>query len=71
MALSWTQPTCERCWIQQHAGYNDEDYLVSIDRPVLVKEPDLEQCSFCGSPTIVGIYTRADPSTVAYPKEKE
>lgn len=69
MALSWTQPTCESCWIDQHSAW-DGDGLISIDRPVMVKEAGIEQCSYCGNPTIMGIYTRADPATVAYPREK-
>lgn len=73
MSLSWTQPTCEACWIDKHTNWDDETGLtrVSIDRPVMVREADLEQCSYCGAPTLVGIYTRADPATVPYPKEKD
>jgi hypothetical protein len=69
MALSWTQPTCERCWINKHGNVHD-DGSETIDRPVMVREADVEQCSYCGALTIVGIYTRADPTTVAYPREK-
>jgi hypothetical protein len=36
----------------------------------MVKESGIEHCSYCGQPTIMGIYTRADPATVAYPREK-
>jgi hypothetical protein len=36
----------------------------------MVREAELEICSYCGAPTIVGIYTRADPATVAYPREE-
>jgi len=71
MSLSWTQPTCEPCWIKQHATYDDDDVLVSIDRPVMVKDDMVQQCAYCGAPTIVGIYTRADPATVLFPREKE
>ena len=71
MALSWTKPTCEACWRDQHSQWDEEENLVSIDRPSMVKEADLERCSYCGSPTIVGIYTRADPATVAYPRDKK
>jgi len=71
MSLSWTQPTCERCWIIQNAEWEDNDRLVGVNRPVMVMEAELEICSYCGFPTIVGIYTRADPATVRYPKEKD
>jgi hypothetical protein len=72
MSLSWTQPTCETCWILRHSTWKeDEDVLVSIDRPVMVRDDSIQQCSYCGSPTIVGIYTRADPATVAFPREKD
>ena len=70
MSLSWTQPTCEACWIGQHSQWDEEENLVSIGKPVRVREADLERCSYCGAPTIVGIYTRADPATVNYPREK-
>ena len=72
MALSWTQPTCEACWITRNSIFPEDanGQLVGIERPVMVKEADLEQCSYCGQPTIVGIYTRADPATVTYPREK-
>jgi hypothetical protein len=70
MSLSWTQPTCEACWIAQHSEYDTNDMVVAVDKPVMVKEVQLERCAFCGAPTIVGIYTRADPATVTYPREK-
>jgi hypothetical protein len=70
VSLSWTQPTCEKCWILRKSEW-DDDVLVSIDRPVTVKDDSIQQCSYCGAPTIVGIYTRADPTTVAFPREKE
>jgi hypothetical protein len=71
MSLSWTQPTCEACWIDQHSNWDEDNIaLVSIDRPVMVKDDIIQQCSYCGGLTFVGIYTRADPATVPYPKEK-
>jgi hypothetical protein len=72
MSLSWNQPTCEACWIDKHSHWNDDTgMLETIDRPVMVREADIEQCSYCGNLTIMGIYTRADPATVPYPKEKD
>jgi hypothetical protein len=69
MSLSWTQPTCERCWIAEHTRADGDG--IAIDIPVRVKDAGPDVCSYCGFITISGIYTRADPSTVKYPKEKE
>lgn len=71
----WNQPKCERCWIE-HEGRWDTDeaegitYLSSVRIPFRLTDPDgprVEQCAWCGQPTIVGIYVRADPATVPYP----
>lgn len=64
--LSWTQPICERCWIEQ------ETDGLSVRVPVRYVGQDLsiERCSWCGAPTIVGIFKRADPTTVPYPAVK-
>jgi hypothetical protein len=40
---------------------------VAIRKPYRVREPEIEMCAWCGRHTIVGIYTRVDPSTVPYP----
>jgi hypothetical protein len=70
MALSWTQPTCEACWLKKNTIVGADNEFI-VRRPTMVKEAELERCSYCGAPTIVGIYTRADPATVTYPREKE
>lgn len=57
----WTHAICEACWIARRAHYDKDGVPVHIDRPVLLIEPDIEQCCFCGSATIVGIYVRHDP----------
>ena len=58
---SWNQPICEVCWTERNPGRI----------PVLNGNPDAEECSYCGRPTVAGIYVRDDPKTVAYPKLKE
>jgi hypothetical protein len=44
---------------------------IAIDIPIRVKDAGPDTCSYCGHLTISGIYTRADPTTVRYPKEKQ
>ena len=71
--LSFTQAQCEACWIERNSEWESrgiEDVLLSIRRPVVLvsEESRIEQCAFCGRPTIVGIYVRVDPATVAYPR---
>lgn len=65
--MTWTQPICEKCWVEQEAKWEGER-LVEIRTPHKVIGPDMEQCAWCGQPTIVGIYKRADPETVPYPR---
>lgn len=69
MTLSWTQAICERDWIAKNANWRG-DVLISIDRPHLLVEPEVERCAYCGEPTIFGAYVRDDPANVRYPKEK-
>jgi hypothetical protein len=67
--LSWTQPCCERCWVERHHLEGEP-----IKLPVRVRSEDpynTEQCCYCGNPTWVGIFVRVDPTTVDYPMEKE
>lgn len=75
--LSWTQPQCERCWIDANGEWdmaNDASEtwqrLVGVRMPTKATEPPIERCSFCGAPTIVGIYVRADPASVPYPAKE-
>jgi hypothetical protein len=76
--LSWNQPCCERCWIEAEGQWEVEatndggiHELVSIRSPVRLNQTahdsTIEQCAWCGKPTIVGIYKRADPRAVPYP----
>lgn len=70
---NWNQPICERDWIAQNAvwdpasGSRDSERLVSVNMPVRLREPELERCSWCGRPTIFGVYVRADPASVLFP----
>ena len=74
---SWTQPICERDWIVRNSVWEDGpagdmEVLVSISRPVRVTAPlgetmSVERCSFCGEPTIWGVFTREDPANVRFP----
>lgn len=76
---NWNQPQCEACWIEAEATWVDTSdgkggtlqLLTSIRSPVRLKDPEIEQCAFCGKPTIFGVYRRADPSTVPFPSESE
>lgn len=67
---SWNQAICERDWVEQRSTW-DGDRLLSIEQPVKLTEPQLEQCAYCGRPTIWGVYVRADPSTVSYPQPQD
>lgn len=62
--FGWTQATCERCWVERQ-GFR---------QPTRVRDEfhtGAEPCAFCGRPTWVGIYTRADPAKVPYPRIEE
>ncbi len=59
--FGWTQPLCEQCW----------ELLNPLRTPTRLRKPFRERCARCGIRTISGIYTRMDPATVDFPKEKE
>ena len=66
---------CERCWIARNSewkviGDMGDEVLDSVRVPVRLNEPSLEQCAFCGYPTIFGVYVRQDPTTVSFPAVK-
>ena len=54
----------------EHRDEIDAEVLAHVDRPVLMRDPPIEQCSFCGQPTIFGAYVRHDPADVPYPAIK-
>lgn len=64
-SLSWTQPICERCWIEQESE-SDGEMITGIRVPVRVMDV-IEQCSWCGKITIFGAFKRANPATVPFP----
>ena len=57
--LSWTQAICGRCWGVYGQG---EPHRISQELR------EWERCGFCGDRTKSGIYTRADPMKVPYPR---
>ena len=68
--LSWNQPRCESCWFELEGDW-DGNHLLSVPRPV--HRPGLEEverCAWCGRPTFAGIYVRADPPSVPFPRSE-
>lgn len=61
---NWTHAQCERCWCDQQGEWTDDDRLVSLRQPTMVRSDDfdLRPCCFCGGPTFVGIFVRHDPA---------
>lgn len=50
----WTHAMCEACWLDREP-----------DRvPHRLRTPDLENCCFCGTMTVSGIYARQDPKSI-------
>ena len=71
--LSWTQPKCERCWIEANSTWEScdgHDLLIEVRMPVRISVVEVEQCAFCGAATISGIYVRHDPADVPYPAKE-
>ena len=67
---SWNQPQCERCWVVEHSTADPRGGFI-VSQPVRVTKGsgDPERCAWCGLPTWVGIWVRADPSSVPYPSQ--
>ena len=63
LLVTWTQPACSFCFELQLPGVN----------PIALKKEWREEeiCAFCGQETKEGIYIRADPATVKYPKREK
>jgi len=55
---SFTQPLCDRCWIEAHG-------ITSV--PVRMQRPEGEVCCNCGKGTRSGIYIRIDPQEARFP----
>jgi len=67
--MSWSQPCCESCWI--HRNHTVVDEGIEIRTPVQVTDAGIHTCGFCGNMTIMGVFVRADPATVKYPRTKD
>ena len=73
--MSWSQPICERCWIEAEGEYDltlrsdgvTAQTIVRLRMPVRVTDPQIETCAWCGAYTILGAYKRADPAMVPFP----
>lgn len=73
---NWTQPQCERCWVQQNSTWEqdpelgpDAETLVSIRTPVVSLRREINRCAWCGEPTIIGIFVRVNPEEVPFPSD--
>lgn len=69
------QPICEACWIEREGEWEQvpgagtgTKRLVSVRVPTVLKSASLELCAYCGGPTIMGAYTRADSASVPFPR---
>lgn len=61
--MNWTQPMCEPCWDHK----NPNRRAVKIKDEVAVPEV----CAWCGETTRAGIYVRADPRELWFPKAED
>ena len=59
--MNWTQPICIGCYL---ARYPDRS-------PYTIRNAEPETCCDCGAVTLNGIYFRADPRTVRFPKSEQ
>jgi len=59
--VTWTHGICDRCWFEAHPG--------ELPTRIVPEERDRERCCKCGEPTRSGIYTRADPASVPFPRK--
>lgn len=71
--MSWTQPVCTHCWVQENS-VPDEDggALIRVPTQLLLDFNDaLANCCKCGRATTSRIWIRIDPTTVPYPHEED
>jgi len=66
---NWTQPICERCWIEKNTELVEGELFVR--RPAIVKDASAVRCAYCDELTIMGIYVRDDPTKVPYPRDED
>lgn len=64
--MTWTQPCCGCCWQAYSYGSFGE-----VREAHKVIDPETERCCFCGGEAEQGIYVRADPRLIPYPKEDD
>lgn len=57
--MNWTQPICEDCWKKMYGQRQS----------IKIREADQEQCCMCGHNTNDGIYIRANPDLVNFPRK--
>ena len=60
--MSWTQPICIECWNRREPE--------RLPTRIVEEEKEWERCAFCGWLTRSGIYTRVDPTSVAFPRSE-
>lgn len=58
---SWSQAICDPCWESRNP----------VRVPVRLKQPEVEDCAYCGESTTSGIYVRDDPANVNFPRLKD
>jgi hypothetical protein len=63
--MSWTQSCCDRCWVPFVIASRGQ-----LFDPTRVRTEDIETCAFCGVETTSGIYVRADPQVVPFPRKE-
>ena len=56
--MNWNQPICDHCWTAREPNRV----------PVRVVYRQQHSCAFCGRTTQSGIYVRADPHSVPFPR---
>jgi hypothetical protein len=57
--MAWkSMACCDLCWIERQGGRE----------PVRLREPDAEECCYCGEQTLSGIYVRENTDDVPYPR---
>lgn len=76
--MQWTHPMCEACWVNERGTWErlpdgSGEYLSALRMPVLLRrdDPKVEQCAYCGRPTFVGLFVRADPTTLPFPAKED
>ena len=60
VSWGWTRPCCLVCWHESYPG----------QKPVRRRATDSQTCAWCAASTVSGIFIRADPHTVPYPRPK-